>query len=145
MNKSKEYLIGEITRRRKIHFYNSIVKMSFITVFVALCPLLIYKSVIQKDLLISFFLLMSEVVFVVILIFLFRFVKDKINVRESRIIKCIENPEILSEFIVNNYSFLFEIKGMENETLIISHNETRKKILIALKDVFDSSKIVTNV
>lgn len=141
----RKYLLSQIKRLRKIDFYNNLSKLVLIVLFVLICPVLIYNKILLHEYFTVVFLIIAEVVFIVLAIPLFNESKEKYSLKNSRIIRCIEHPEIVTEIIITPNKILFEIKELEDESIFLDHSEYRNKIIKSIESIFINTRIVNNV
>lgn len=141
----KKYLISQLKRLRRIEFFSNLPRLILVFLFVVLSPILIYDKILRHEYFIVVILIIAEIVFFVLAVTLFKHGKEKYSLRNSRIIRCIDEPELVSKILITSNKILFEIKGLEDEAIVLKHSEYRKKIINSIKSVFDSTKIVSNV
>jgi hypothetical protein len=141
---TKNELIKQLNSYRKAKFYSQLIKVAFISFFIILAPFAIYDKWLNEEFSTVILLLAAESVFIVIAIVLFNNSKDFYSIKKSRIYCCIDNPENVAEIIVTSQKILFELNGMEDETIYIKPSTNRDKLLSNIKQVFGESKIVNN-
>jgi hypothetical protein len=96
----------------------------------------------EQDIFTAIFLLIAELIFIGIVILLYRSAIEFNNISNSRIYQCIDSPEKITEIVVTPTKIVFEIKGMEDETIFLNDNSFRKEFLASVKNVFGNNKIV---
>jgi len=136
------FIIQQLKYLRKIEFYNYASKLGILLIFVVLSPIAIYEKTINSEFLLALILIFAEIVFLVLCINFYNKAKDFSSIKRSRLYQCIEKPELLNEIIVSDHKILFEIKGMEDETIYIRDSEYRDKIIDSIKSVFGSSIVI---
>ena len=141
MNEKKE-LIKQLNSQRKANFFSQLIKVIFISIFIILAPFVIYYKWLNEDVLTVSLLIIAELVFIIIGLVLFNTAKEFYSIKKSRIYQCIDNPENVTEIIVSPQKILFEIKGMEDETIFLKHSDYRNKVLSNINKVFGVNKIV---
>jgi hypothetical protein len=141
---SKERLIRNLKKHRKKEFFSRLVKIIFLSVFIILTPIIIYEKIQEKDFMTVVLLSISELIISVIAIILLKIAIKFYQIKNSGIFRCIENPQAVSEIVVTPCKIVFEIKGMEDETIFLKHSVFRTEILTTFKEVFGENKFVNN-
>jgi hypothetical protein len=111
---------------------------------VILSVFMIIDKIKERDFSTVILLFISGVLFSAIAYLFYKSAIDFYSIHKSRIYSCIENPEHVTEIIVTDKKILFEIKGMEDETLFIKDSGRKKEILDSIKIIFGDDKIVMN-
>ena len=137
-------LIKQLRRIQRTEFYNHAIKLIPLSLFVFFSPLLILDKFYKKDYLTILFLIVAELIFIGIAIVCYRMAKEKYSFKNSRIYQCIQNPELVTEIIVSSNKILFEIKGMEDETIFLKQSNLKSEILANIKEAFGENKIINN-
>ena len=141
---SKKQLISQLKKLRQSAFNQNLLKVIFLTIFVILAPIIIYSKIQESDILTVVVLFIAETLFIGIIIILLNSGIFNNNIQNSSIYKCIENPGLVTEIIVTSEKIVFEIKGLEDETLFIKESIFKTEILKNIQDVFGENKIVNN-
>lgn len=141
---AKKKLIKQLRQKYKVLFYSQLIKVLFVLLFILLTPFSIYEKWQDNEFLTLILLIIAELVFIFILIILFNSAKEHYSLKNSSIYKCIDNPENITEIIVTPKKILFEIKGMEDETIFIKHSAKRERLLSYIKQIFGENKIINN-
>jgi len=139
---SKKRLISQLKKLRKSAFNQSLLKVIFLGIFVILAPISIYSKIKESDILTVIVLLIAETFFVGIIIILLKSGISNRNIHNSSIYQSIEKPGLVTEIIVTSEKIVFEIKGLEDETLYIKESTFRTEILKNIKNVFGENKVV---
>jgi hypothetical protein len=134
----------QLIKQRQIEFYLRAVKVLLLFIIIVLSILMIFDKIQEREFSTVILLLISVVLFSAIAYLLYKSAMDFYSIHKSRIYSCIENPEYVTEIIVTSQKILFEIKGMEDETLFIKDSERKKEILESIKKIFGEDKIVIN-
>lgn len=141
---AKKELIKQLHKKYNVHFYSQLIKVLIILLFILLTPFSIYEKWQENEILTLILLIITESVFIFILIILFNSAKEHYSLKNSSIYKCIDNPESITEIIVTQKKILFEIKGIEDETIFIKHSAKRERLLSYIKQIFGENKIINN-
>lgn len=141
---AKKKLIKQLRQKYKVLFYSQLIKVLFVLLFILLTPFSIYEKWQDNEFLTLILLIIAELVFIFIFIILFNSAIEHYSLKNSSIYKCIDNPENITEIIVTPKKILFEIKGMEDETIFIKHSAKRERLLSYLKQIFGENKIINN-
>lgn len=141
---SKKQLISQLKKVRKNAFNQNLLKIIFLTIFVILAPISIYSKVQESDILTVVVLLIAETFFIGLIIVLLKSGISNNKIQNSSIYQCIEHPSLVTEIIVTSDKIVFEIKGLEDETLFIKESIFRTEMLKNIKDVFGENIIVNN-
>jgi len=141
---SKKQLISQLKTLRQSAFNQNLLKVIFLTIFVILAPISIFSKIQESDILTVVILFIAEAFFIGIIIILLKSGFFNNNIQNSSIYKCIENPGLVKEIIVTSEKIVFEIKGLEDETLFIKESIFRTEMLKNIQDVFGENKIVNN-
>lgn len=139
---SKNLLISQLKKLRNNAFNQSLLKVIFLTIFVILAPISIYSKIQESDILTVIVLFIAETFFIGIIIILLKSGILNKNIRNSSIYQSINDPGLVTEIIVTPDKIVFEIKGLEDETLFIKESTFRTEILKNIKDVFGENKVV---
>jgi hypothetical protein len=140
----KENLIRHLKKLRKNLFYSRIGKITPLFFFVILTPISIYSKVQEKDILTVVLLTIAELFFLGIIVVVLKSATEYNNIKNSRIYQCIENPGAVNEIVVTPHKIVFEIKGMEDESIFLRESKFRTELLTYIKEVFGEKKIVIN-
>lgn len=141
--KAKERLIKNLKMQRKNEICLRLIEFILSLIFVVLTPIAIYDILIEKDILITIILCVAEIIFIGISIFLFKNIIDLKDITNSRIYQCIEKPSAATEIIVTPTKIIFELKGMEDESIILKNSSLRIELINNIKEVFGENKIIT--
>jgi hypothetical protein len=139
---SKKQLITQLKKLRNSAFNQNLLKVIFLSVFVILAPISIYSKIQESDILTVIVLLIAETFFIGIIIILLKSGIMNKNIHNSSIYQSIEDPGLVTEIIVTTEKIVFEIKGLEDETLFIKESTFRTEMLKNIKDVFGENKVV---
>jgi hypothetical protein len=139
---AKEKLIKNLKSHRRNEIYFRSVELILSLLFVFLTPAAIYDIIIEGDSLTIIILCITEIIFLGISFFLTKIILDLKNITNSRIYQCIENPLAMNEIIIRSKKIIFEIKGMQDETLYLSQSKFRNELIENVINVFGSDKIV---
>jgi hypothetical protein len=142
--KTKLLFVKQLIRQRKIEFYMRAYKILLLIIIVILSLFMIIDKIKERDFSTVILLLISVVLFSSIAYLFYKSAMDFYSIHKSRIYYCIEHPEHVTEIIVTSQKILFEIKGMEDETLFIKDSERKTEILNSIKNIFGEDKIVIN-
>lgn len=134
-------LIKNLKRLRKNEFISRLIKIILLTIIIFLTPFTIYEKIADGDLLTGFVLLLAELFLIGIGIMLLRSALEFYDIKNSRIYQCIENHEAVTEIVVTPQKIVFEIKGMEDETIYLKHSKFRNELISNITKVFGESKI----
>lgn len=140
--KAKEKLIKNLKSHRRNEIYFRSIELILSLLFVFLTPTAIYDIIIEGDILTIIILCITEIIFLGISLFLAKIILDLKNITNSRIYQCIENPVAMTEIIIRPKKIIFEIKGMQDETLYLSQSKFRNELIENVINVFGSDKIV---
>jgi hypothetical protein len=121
------------------------VKLFLLVLFVLLNPILIYDGIITRKVFTVILLSIAEFLFLFLSYSTYSDVKNKNSFSKSRIYKGFQNQNIVNRIIVSDNKIIFDISGMEDESVYLKISEYKRKIVNSLKSVFGESKIVTNV
>lgn len=141
--KAKERLIKNLKKQRKNEIYLRLIEFILSLIFVVLTPIAIYEILIEEDILITIILCVAEIIFIGISFFLFKNIIELKDITNSRIYQCIENPSAVTEIIVTPTKIIFELKGMEDESIILKNSSLRIELVNNIKEVFGENKIIT--
>lgn len=141
---SKDRLVKQLKNIRKNIFISRLIKVVFLLAFVILMPIVIYEKIVANDLISVIFFIIAEVILIVVTIVLSKSAREFYSLKSSRIYKCMENPDAISEIIVTNEKILFEIKGMQDEKLYLKESKFRSLLISNITEVFGEDKIVKN-
>jgi len=141
---TKLLFVKQLIRQRKIEFYLRAYKILLLIIIVILSVFMIIDKIKERDISTIILLLISVVFFSAIAYMLYKSAMDYYSIHKSRIYSCIENPANVTEIIVTSQKILFEIKGMEDETLFIRDSGRKREILESIKIIFGDDKIVMN-
>lgn len=136
------YFIKQLKYLRRVDFYSYVSKLIILLLFVVLSPIAIYEKIVNSELLIALILVVAEIIFIVLSINFYIKAKEFSSIKRSRLYQCIKNPELVNEILVSKNKILFEIKGMQDETLYMKDSEYRKKIIDSIKSTFGESKVI---
>jgi len=139
---SKKLLISQLKKLRNNAFNQSLLKVIFLTIFVILAPISIYSKIQESDILTVIVLFIAEAFFIGIIIILLKSGILNKNICNSSIYQSINEPGLVTEIIVTPDKIVFEIKGLEDETLFIKESTFRSEMLKNIKDVFGENKVV---
>lgn len=139
---NKNYLIKQLKYLRRVEFYSNFSKLIILLLFVMLSPIAIYEKIINSELFIALILMVAEIVFIVLSINFFSKAKEYSSIKKSRLFECVNNPELVSEIIISKNKILFEIKGMQDETLCLKESEYRTKIIDSIVLIFGKNKVI---
>lgn len=145
MTQDCKYLITQFRRLYKIELFNKMVKLFLLVLFVLLNPILIYDGIITRKVFTVILLSIAEFLFLFLSYSTYSDVRNKNSFSKSRIYKGFQNQNIVNRIIVSDNKIVFDISGMEDESIYIKNSEYKRKIVNSLKSVFGESKIVTNV
>ncbi|MFA5431858.1 MAG: hypothetical protein WC319_03180 [Candidatus Paceibacterota bacterium] len=145
MTQDCKYLITQFRRLYKIELFNKMVKLFLLVLFVLLNPILIYDGIITRKVFTVILLSIAEFLFLFLSYSTYSDVKNKNSFSKSRIYKGFQNQNIVNRIIVSDNKIIFDISGMEDESVYLKISEYKRKIVNSLKSVFGESKIVTNV
>ena len=145
MTQDCKYLITQFRRLYKIELFNKMVKLFLLVLFVLLNPILIYDGIITRKVFTVILLSIAEFLFLFLSYSTYSDVKNKNSFSKSRIYKGFQNQNIVNRIIVSDNKIIFDISGMEDESLYLKNSEYKRKIVNSLKSVFGESKIITNV
>ena len=140
----REQFTNQLKRLRKNEFYRRLVKLIILAVFIILTPFIIFEKILEKDIVTLGILLFSELFFIVITIMILKSALEFFRLKNSRIYQCIENPDAVTEIVITPHKIVFEIKGMEDETIFLKHSQFRSELITNIKEVFGENKIVNN-
>jgi len=141
----KDYLIIQFTRLFKIDHYGNIIKLIPILLFIILSPFLIYNEFLAENYLNLFVLLFAEILFAFIAYSKYATIRIKSSFRKSRIYMCFQNKDNLNKIIISKSKILFDIIGMEDESINLKDSDYRDTIIASLKEFYGDSKIIFNV
>ncbi len=141
---TKLLFVKQLIRQRKIEFYLRAYKILLLIIIVILSVFMIIDKIKERDIPTIILLLISVVFFSAIAYMLYKSAMDYYSIHKSSIYSCIENPANVTEIIVTSQKILFEIKGMEDETLFIKDSGRKREILESIKIIFGDDKIVMN-
>jgi hypothetical protein len=141
---NKERLVRHLKKMRTNMFFARLIKVVLLLAFVVLMPFVIYEKIIAKDLLSVVFFIIAEVILIIVTVVLIKSASEVYGLKNSRIYQCIENSSAITEIIITPEKILFEIKGMEDETLYIKESKYKSLLIINIKEVFGEEKIVKN-
>ena len=141
---TKERLVKHLKKLRKNEFYFLLVKIIFITTFLILTPIIIYEKIQERDFITIVLLLIAEMVLILVAIMLLKTAFEIFKIENSSIYQCINNPNAVTEIVITPNKIVFEIKGMEDETLFLKKSHFRSEMLSYIKEVFGENKIVDN-
>lgn len=139
---NKNYLIKQLKYLRRVEFFSNFSKLIILLLFVMLSPIAIYEKIINSELFIALILMVAEIVFIVLSINFFSKAKEYSSIKKSRLFQCVNNPELVSEIIISKNKILFEIKGMQDETLYLKESEYRTKIIDSIVLIFGKNKVI---
>jgi hypothetical protein len=139
---AKEKLIKNLKRLRENEFYLRLGKLIFLFVFVILTPIAIVERIIEGDVLTLVILFIAELIFVGISYIFFKDAIELKNITNSRIYQCIDNPVAVTEIVVTPDKIVFELKGMEDESIFLKHSGFKTELVDNIKEVFGENKIV---
>lgn len=145
MTQDCKYLITQFRRLYKIELFNKMVKLFLLVLFVLLNPILIYDGIITRKVFTVILLSIAEFLFLFLSYSTYSDVKNKNSFSKSRIYKGFQNQNIVNRIIVSDNKIIFDISGMEDESVYLKISEYKRKIVNSLKSVFGESKIITNV
>lgn len=140
----KAYLIKQIKKLRKIDYYYNLLILIIIMFFILICPVVIYNIIIKNEFLSAILLIFAEVFFITLSVNYYKKVRDLSANKRSRILDCIENPEKVTEIIILPNRILFEIKGKQDDSIVLKESEYRSQIIESIKLVFINANIVVN-
>lgn len=140
----KKYFIDQLKNIRRNEFLSVFLRAFIIFTFVSLSPFIIQNKIAEKDTLIVIFLILAEVIFISLLYSQILILVSLFYIKNSRIYCCIDKPEAVTEIIISDKKILFEIKGMEDETIYMKPSESRKQLINAIKTIFRNSNLVIN-
>lgn len=132
----------QLIKQRRIEFYLHAYKILFLLIIVALSLFMIVDKIQERDFSSVIFLLISVVLFSAFAYMLYKSAMNFYSIHKSSIYSCIDNPEQVTEIIVTPQKILFEIKGMEDETLFMKDCQRKEEILDSIKNIFGKEKIV---
>jgi hypothetical protein len=143
---TKDKLVKQLNKLRLDELYSRLLRIFLLTIFIILIPILIYDKFIEKDTLTALVLLLAELLFIGIDIALYKGATEFFNLKSSRIYQCLENTEAVTEIVVTPFKIVFEIKGMEDETIFLKPSEFRTEFINNITKVFGENKIanITN-
>ena len=121
------------------------VKLFLLVLFVLLNPILIYDGIITRKVFAVILLSIAEFLFLFLSYSTYSDVRNKNSFSKSRIYKGFQNQNIVNRILVSDNKIIFDISGMEDESLYLKNSEYKRKIVNSLKSVFGESKIITNV
>lgn len=139
---AKEKLTKNLKRLRKNEFYFRLGKLIFLFVFVILTPIAIIERIIEGDVLTLVILFIAELIFIGISYIFFKDAIELKNITNSRIYQCIDNPVAVTEIVVTPDKIVFELKGMEDESILLKNSSSRTELINNIKEVFGENKIV---
>ncbi len=139
---NKNYFIKQLKYLRRVEFFSNFSKLIILLLFVMLSPIAIYEKIINSELFIALILMVAEIVFIVLSINFFSKAKEYSSIKKSRLFQCVNNPELVSEIIISKNKILFEIKGMQDETLYLKESEYRTKIIDSIVLIFGKNKVI---
>lgn len=138
----KDYIITQIRKVRRNGFISSLIYLLFILLFLVLSPFVIIEKIQLREFSTVIILTLGEIILTIVAFLFFQIVKEKYSIKNSRILKCIENPDLVSEIIVQPSKIIFEIKGMEDETINLKNSDYRSKLIAAIESIFGKSKLI---
>jgi hypothetical protein len=141
---AKTRLSDILIKLRRREFSYMLIKFLLTSIFVLLIPFLIYEKFQSSDFFTFTILLFAELLFILVMISLFKSAREFYSIKNSRIYQCIEKPDRINEIIISKNRILFELKGMEDECIYIKESKTRSDLLKNITSVFGESKIVKN-
>jgi len=140
----REQFIIQLKRLRKNEFYSRLVKLIILAVFIILTPFVIVEKIQEKDIMTLGILLFAELFFIGITVLIFKAAFEFFSIKNSRIYQCIENPGAVTEIVITPHKIVFEIKGMEDETIFLKQSQFRSELVNNIKKVFGENIIVKN-
>lgn len=140
-NKFKNQL--KIIRRNE--FFTRIYRLIPVSLFIVLSPILIWDNIIKKEYLIILLLLIAELAFFVLAFLLVKGAKDYLFINNSRIFQCINSPEKVTEILVTSQKIVFEIKGLEDETIYLKNSKFKANVILNIKKIFGEEKVIMNL
>ena len=138
---TKDKLVKQLNKLRLDELYSRLLRIFLLTIFIILIPILIYDKFIEKDTLTALVLLLAELLFIGIDIALYKGATEFFNLKNSRIYQCLENTEAVTEIVVTPIKIVFEIKGMEDETIFLKPSDFRTEFIKNIAKVFGENRI----
>jgi hypothetical protein len=142
---AKEKLIRNLKQLRNNEFYIRLGKLLLLFVFVIITPIAIFERINDGDILTLVILLIAEILFIGISYVLLKDALELKNITSSRIYQCIVNPVAVTEIIVTPTKIVFELKGMEDESILLKPSSRRIELVNNIKEVFGENKVVITI
>jgi len=142
---NSNFFIKQLKYLRRVEFYNYASKLIILLLFVVLTPIAIYEKIVNSELFIALILVVAEILFIVLSINFYIKAKEFSSIKGSRMYQCVEKPALVNEILVSKNKILFEIKGMQDDTLFIKDSEYRNKIIDSIKSIFGSEKVIFEI
>ena len=143
MNREEKF-IKQLTKIYRTAFLSNMIKLILISLFIILSTILIWNKFEEKEYMTIIFLIIADIVFIGLAIILFKMSREYSSLKNSRINHCIHNPDLISEIIITPTKIVFEIKGMEDETILIKESKFKSELITNIKEVFGNNNIVKN-
>lgn len=140
----REQFINQLKRLRKNEVYSRLVKLIILTVFIILTPFVIFEKINDNDIITLGVLFFAELLFICMAIMIHKAALEFFSIKNSRIYQCIENPSAVTEIVITPQKIVFEIKGMEDETIFLKHSQYRSELITNIKEVFGENIIVNS-
>lgn len=142
---AKEKLTRNLKQLRNSEFYITQGKLILLFVFVIITPIAMFERINEGDILTFIILFIAEILFIGISYVLFKGALELKNITNSRIYQCIENPVAVTEIVVTPTKIVFELKGMEDESILLKDSSRRIELINNIKEVFGENKIVITI
>jgi len=137
----KTRLIKNLKRLRKNEFYSRLIKIILLAIIILLTPITIFEKIRDGDFMTGVVLLIAELFLIGIGIMFLKSALEFYDIKNSRIYQCIENKGAVTEIVVTPIKIVFEIKGMEDETIFLKPSKFRTEFIKNITEVFGEKKI----
>lgn len=142
--KGEDEIFRFLSMNRKARLRNQLIKGSFMLVLAILNLIMIYAEALKGSILVTTILIFGEILFIGIIFMLVIPLRNLIEIENSKIVKCIKEPEIVIKIVVSYEKLIIHLEGQEEVTLFIKHSISRAKLLANIEEVFGEEKIIRN-
>jgi len=136
------FLINKFEQIYKIEVYLKLIKLIPTVFLIIICPFALFKEIVIFQYFNGIMLIIAETLLIFFLVNQIKNLKSRNFFKNSNILKCFFDKNILNKIIVTDNKLFFDINGIEDETIYLKNDKNMQKIINSLIIVFNESKIV---